>query len=405
MLKRWRFSPHLPFFFALLTLAAPLRADNGVVVGSTAPPLALKVVLQAPEGISGSWKELKGKAVVIEFWATWCGGCVDNIPHVNQLAEKFASRPLQFISITDETDIDFVKRFLVRHPIRGWVAFDANETTFKGYEVEGRPRTVLVDKNGIVRAITNPTSVTPKVLDDLLAGKPLDFPEVPMAPPLGLEAGAPMPLLQVLIRPAAPVSVSGTSPGGVIDKNGRYDVYGETLREILSDAYQIPENRIEAPDWCSKSRFDYSIVTPQHEERMRADLLKQLLEGAFQLKLHKETKETPVYVLKRVEGLEPKLKISTTRGKSGYWNPREGEVDLTGRSVEIVSRLAQFVLGEESFDETGLTGLYEFELKWDASRPSTLILAIHDQLGLELAADHRKLDYLVVDSVGEAKTW
>jgi len=91
-------------------------------------------------------------------------------------------------------DAELVEQFLARHPIRGWIAFDAEESTFKRYGIEGRPRTLLVDRAGVVRAITNPTSVTPQVLEDLLAGKPLDFPDVPMGLPLGLEAGAPMPL-------------------------------------------------------------------------------------------------------------------------------------------------------------------------------------------------------------------
>lgn len=112
-----RFS-HLFLFFAVasLSFSPTVQADSRVKVGSPAPPLTLKDVLQAPEHTNGTWEELRGKAVVIEFWATWCGGCVDNIPHINELAEKFASRPLQFISITDEMDVEPVKRFLERHP-------------------------------------------------------------------------------------------------------------------------------------------------------------------------------------------------------------------------------------------------------------------------------------------------
>ena len=390
---------------AFLSFSPTIQADSRIKVGSPAPPLTLKGVLQAPKLTHGTWEELKGKAVVVEFWATWCGGCVDNIPHINELAEKFASRPLQFISITDETDAELVKRFLERHPIRGWVAFDAEESTFKTYGIGGRPQTLLVDGAGILRAVTNPESVTPQVLEELLAGKPLDFPEVRSGPPLGLEAGAPMPLLQVLIRPAAPVSVSEMSPGGVVDMNGRYDAYGQTLREILSEAYHIPANRIDAPEWCSKSRFDYSIVTPQHEEALRTQLLKQALEATFQLKLHTEIKETSVYILRKLDGQEPKLRLATAQGKAGYWNLQKGEAELMGRPVGLIAQLAQLVLGGEILNETGLTGQYDFDLKWDASQPSSLIAAMHDQLGLDLVADHRKLDRLVVDSVAETKTW
>lgn len=398
------FGSRTMLFLAFLSFLPTVRADTGVRVGSPAPALALRQVLQAPGGFRGTWEELKGRAVVLEFWATWCGGCVDNIPHLNELAEKFASWPLQFISITDETDVELVKRFLARHPIRGWVAFDAEEGTFKRYGIEGRPQTVLVNPSGVVQAITNPTSVTPQVLEDLLAAKPLNFPELPMGPLLGLEPGAPPPLMQVLIRPAAPVAVSGTSPGGVIAKDGRYDSYGMTLRSILSEGYQIPENRVDAPEWCSQARYDLSVVTPQHEEALRWPLVKQALEAAFRLKLHKEMKETRVYILEKAAGQEPKLRLATTEGESSQGS-RKGELEAVGVSIGTLARIAHFALDSEVFDETGLTGRYDFDLKWDPNQPTSIVAAMREQLGLELVVQQRKLEHLVLDSVQETKTW
>ncbi len=395
----------LTLLLALLSFAAAVQADTVVKVGSTAPPLSTNVVLQAPIGVHATWEELKGKAVVIEFWATWCGGCVDNIPHINELAEQFASRPLQFISITDETDIELVKRFLLRHPIHGWVALDSNESTFKSFGIEGRPQTLLVDRNGVVRAITNPTSVTAQVLEDLLADRPLDFPELRAGPVLGFEPNAPMPLLQVLIRPAAPVAVSGTAPGGVYEKNGRYDAYGETLRDILSEAYQIPTRRVEAPEWCSTARYDFSVVTPQHESDLRWLLVKQALAATFRLKLHEDMKETPVYVLKKMDGQQPKLRLSALQGKSGHWNREKGEFESMGAPVRSLTIIAQRVLGKEVLDETGLTGRYDVDLKWDPSEPASLVAAVRNQLGLELVLEPRKLEHLVVDSIQQAQTW
>lgn len=314
-----------------LCLQPIARADVAPKVGGPAPPLTLRQLLQAPAGIHGTWQELKGQAVVVEFWATWCGGCVDNIPHLNELAEQFKSKPIQFISVTDETDVELVEEFMKRHPMRGWVAFDAEGSTFKRYGVEGRPQTLLVDQSGVLRAITNPPSVTPNVLEDLLAGKPLDLREPASVPSLGFGAGATMPLVQVLIRPAAPVAVSGFSPGGEVEKNGKYDLYGETLREILSAAYDIPANRVDAPDWCAKARYDLSVTTPQHEEASRWLLVKQTLEMAFSLRLHQEMKETPVYVLKRVDGQQPRLRPATTGEKGGLLESPEWRGRHKGR--------------------------------------------------------------------------
>jgi uncharacterized protein (TIGR03435 family) len=273
--------------------------------------------------------------------------------------------------------------------------------------MQGRPQTLLVDRSGTIRALTNPAKVTPQVLEDLLADKPLNIPEPESSswPPLGLEPNAPPPLLQVLIRPAAPTEVSGWSPISGIEKDGRYSSYGETLRGILSDVYQIPKTRIDAPEWCTKTRYDFSVVTPQHGEALRWSLLKQVVEGVFQLKLHEEIKDTSVYVLRKLAGQEPKMRLATAPGKTGDWNPLKGEVESIGGSVSSIIRVTQFVLSDEVFDDTGLTGEYDFDLKWDGKQPKAIIAAIRDQLGLELAVEHRKLNHLVVDSIEEPKTW
>ena len=398
------------FCSAMLALAFCLqpmaRADGPLKAGDSAPPLDFKQLLQAPAGVSGTWGELKGQAVVLEFWATWCGGCVDNIPHINELAAEFKSKPIQFISITDETDFDLVKQFLTRHPISGWVAFDDESSTFKRYGVEGRPQTVLVNPGGVVEGITNiPGSLTPEVLKDLLDGAPLHFSEVLPGPPMGSEPGAPAPLLQVMIRPAAPVAVSGTSPGLALDQNGRHEEYGVTLRSLLSEIYDIPEDLIDAPEWCSRSRYDLSIVTPQHQEALRGPLLAQTVDAIFQLKVHRETKPTRVYVLSRLDALEPKLRATNSKKKTAYWIRDKGKAQLIDASVESIVHIAQFVLGAQIVDETGLTGRYDFDLSYDPSHPETLAQTVRDQLGLNLVEGQRNLVEFIVDSVTEPKTW
>jgi len=64
---------------------------------------------------------LAGKAVVLEFWATWCAPCVAAIPHLNELATQFKDRPVVFLSVSDETP-SVVEAFLQKHPIDGWSA-------------------------------------------------------------------------------------------------------------------------------------------------------------------------------------------------------------------------------------------------------------------------------------------
>lgn len=211
--------------------------------------------------------------------------------------------------------------------------------------------------------------------------------------------------MQVLIRPAAPVTVSGTSPGGMFDKNGRYDWYGIPLRRVLSEVYDIPETRVDAPEWCSQAKYDLSVIVPQHGESLRLTLLRQTLEAAFRMRVHKDAKETSVYILRKIEGQQPRLPAAKMEGETGHWSPQKGELAAMGRSIERVTWIADYLLHHEVLDETGLTGRYDFNLKWDPNQPTSVIAAIREQLGLELVEGHRRLEHLVVDSIEEAKTW
>ncbi len=154
--------------------------------GDPAPPLTPETILHPQQTPSPTWDSLKGKAVVLEFWATWCGGCIEQIPHLNELADSFADRQVQFIWITPETP-EKVSSFLKAHPISGMVALNPSGSQFDAYRA-GLPTTVLVNPKGIIAGITHPQQLTETVLDDLAAGRP-----VKVTPPwmlMAMAAGA-----------------------------------------------------------------------------------------------------------------------------------------------------------------------------------------------------------------------
>src|SRR5215467_11840601 len=123
--------------------------ESALLPGKEAPALGLESILQAPSDAQASWKALKGKIVVLEFWATWCGPCIAAIPHLNELADKFKDQPIQFIAVTDE-DEKVVAPFLRKKPIHAWIGLDTNKSMLKDYRVTGIPHTVVVDQKGII---------------------------------------------------------------------------------------------------------------------------------------------------------------------------------------------------------------------------------------------------------------
>jgi thiol-disulfide isomerase/thioredoxin len=183
-------------FVLITSLASAQMRDN-----NSAPEIVLDKLIPDQPVEKATLKALKGKAIVMEFWATWCGPCVAEIPHLNELAARFRDRPIQFLSITQQRPVD-VEWFLSNHPIGGWVGisrpldrrvsaeevFDGGEVrvrlpnvphVFKEYRVRAIPQTVLIDANGRIVARTAPRSVNANVLEDLLAGRPVDAPAFP----------------------------------------------------------------------------------------------------------------------------------------------------------------------------------------------------------------------------------
>jgi thiol-disulfide isomerase/thioredoxin len=90
---------------------------------------------------------LKGKIVVLEFWATWCGPCRKSIPHMNELNKKYAGQGIVFIGLTDEPRDKvepFAKEMSMNYPVGG------GSQTLKQYGVEAIPTAFIVDPSGEV---------------------------------------------------------------------------------------------------------------------------------------------------------------------------------------------------------------------------------------------------------------
>src|SRR6185369_14635068 len=161
--------------FRILTLVLLLVSSCGKPEtgkkAKAAPALQLDTLLQAPKTSLSGWPELKGRLVVLEFWATWCEPCVEEIPHFNGLVDKLAGKPVTFISISDEPRAK-VEAFLKDHPMKGWVAAEA-KSAFSGFGVRSRPHTIVVDGDGRLVGTTYPGFLTADDLEGALAGKPL----------------------------------------------------------------------------------------------------------------------------------------------------------------------------------------------------------------------------------------
>ncbi|MEQ1825922.1 MAG: TlpA disulfide reductase family protein [Pirellula sp.] len=102
----------LGMFFGSATVST--RAEDKLTIGSTAPELNIEHWVQDGQGKFKPIQKFEAnKVYVVEFWATWCGPCVESMPHLAKTQNRFADKGVQIISISDES-LDKVDRFLSR---------------------------------------------------------------------------------------------------------------------------------------------------------------------------------------------------------------------------------------------------------------------------------------------------
>ena len=113
----------------------------------SAPDFSLKSF----DGQEITLSQLKGKVVLLDFWATWCGPCKESIPHLIQLYKNYRESGFELVGMNvDKGDGEAVRRFVTSMDIPYPVVV-APEDVVRSYRVTGIPVTFLIDKKGKIR--------------------------------------------------------------------------------------------------------------------------------------------------------------------------------------------------------------------------------------------------------------
>jgi len=410
-------------------LAIAVRVSAGELPkaepGQPAPSLESLELMQAPSGTKLDAVSLRGEVVVLEFWFTTCGPCIQWQPHMNKLEERFRDKNVHFIAVTSE-DGPTVSKFLEDHTIQAWIGLDKDRRVHDAFGIRSFPTAALIAPDGMFAGWTSPSMLVkhPDMLLDLLAGKEVErlsstpvksgpdesdlIRDEEIAGLVGEGADAPRPLTLFMVRPA-----SGDPPPQLtLNTNHLFRLDGVTLREALADVYDLPVPLVVGGD-AHNSEKEYDIFYRWGgDSRKTRPFLRQALADTFELNVRYAKREMDVLVL-NYEGrgqpdwppAQPMVKYDAETGNTAptpelLERENQGETFFVamGGTDNLAHNLTE-LFGKPVVDDVGAGGYYLFWFPWDFenNEAGEVIPLLRDKYGLSLTHARREIDVLLAE--------
>ena len=138
--------------FAALMIALTLALTAWAAAADVQAPA---FTLQSVDGKAVSLAQYKGDVVMINFWASWCGPCRQEMPLLDSIYKQYKDMGFVLLGVNVEPDSHSANAWLKKTPVSYPVLYDPNSQVSQLYQVQAMPTTVIIDRRGIVRFVHN----------------------------------------------------------------------------------------------------------------------------------------------------------------------------------------------------------------------------------------------------------
>lgn len=134
---------------SVVLAGASIAAASDLAPGAPGPAFSLASM----SGPQVNLNALKGQVVLINFWASWCGPCRQEMPVLEQMYKKYKPLGVTLLGVNVEPDSSNAAGWLKATPVSFPILFDTDSKVSKLYDVAGMPNTVILDRKGNVRFV------------------------------------------------------------------------------------------------------------------------------------------------------------------------------------------------------------------------------------------------------------
>lgn len=118
-------------------------------VGERAPEIGLRDL----DGNRITMSSLRGNVVLVDFWASWCEPCAEEMPVLERLYQRYRDQGFRVVAVSQDRQVSNVRSFLRQHSVSFPVVHDASHQVAGRYRPPRMPSSYIIDRNGVVRHV------------------------------------------------------------------------------------------------------------------------------------------------------------------------------------------------------------------------------------------------------------